>query len=254
MIFSTIDQIVRRGLLESGLPIHYYAELLFHSSTCLRELSFDSLKIINTVHLPINDYGAVDLPVDFVDDVSVCFKSADLLKPIPKKDSINPLRLFDTETDNFISYPNSNQQNANGTQNLFFWGGVGWFWYWNVSDYGEPTGKYYGANGGSSIGYKVIKERRQIQLSGIGKSGGIILMYISDGQSIDNASQIDTQAFQTIRAWQEWKRSPNANNQDSPEARSFDKQKRLLRARMNDLTLTDIKDIIRRNYTAAIKN
>ena len=47
MRLSTLDEITRRGLLEDGLPIHYYFEYLTHGATCLRELSFDTLKIIN---------------------------------------------------------------------------------------------------------------------------------------------------------------------------------------------------------------
>ena len=83
MILSTLDTIVRRGLLEQNLPIHYYFEYLVHSSTCIRELSFDTLKIVNTVSLPVNEYGGVDLPPDFVDDVAVCLPSGIALQPLP---------------------------------------------------------------------------------------------------------------------------------------------------------------------------
>ena len=115
----------------------------------------------------------------------------------------------------------------------------------------------FGAHGGTDSGYKVVKERRQIQMSDdfIDSSGqtSIILMYISNGQSIDNATQIDYMAFQTIRAFQEWKRSPNANNENSPEGRQYLNQKRLLRARLNPLTRTDIINVLRQGYTATIK-
>ena len=86
------------------------------------------------------------------------------------------------------------------------------------------------------------------------EGGAIILQYISDGQSLDSASQIDTRAIQCIRAWQEWKRGINANNPLSPEATYYMKQKKLLRSRLSNLTLIDIKNTIRNNYKAAIKN
>ena len=135
-----------------------------------------------------------------------------------------------------------------------FLGGLGIFWFWNVSDFGEPTGRFFGASGGTSIGYKVIRERRQIQMSIGFERTSIVLQYISNGQSIDSASQIDTQAIQCIRAWQEWKRSANANNDLSPEAISFYNNKKRLRSRLSSLTIVDIKNTLRNGYTGAVKN
>ena len=260
MILSTLDTIVRRGLLEQNLPIHYYFEYLVHSSTCLRELSFDTLKIVNTVQLPVNDYGAVDLPADFVDDVSVGFYGGGTLLKLPHQDSISPLRLHNPTTGQF-THPHipstgiipNNTNNVNSGSDLFL-GGLGLFWFWNVSDFGEPTGRFFGATGGTSIGYKVIKERRQIQMSNGYERQSIVLQYISDGQSIDSASQIDVQAVQTIRAWQEWKFSKNSNNDFSPEGISFWNRKKSLRARLSGMSLVDVKNALRNGYTAAVKN
>lgn len=260
MILTTLDTIVRRGLLEANLPMHYYFEYLVHGSTCLRELSFDTLKIVNTVQLPVNDYGAVDLPDDFVDDVSVGYFGNGVLQPLPHQDFISPLRQWSTTTGQFTQpqiptngvVPN-NYNNVNSGSDLFL-GGLGIFWFWNVSDFGEPTGRFFGATGGTQFGYKVIKERRQIQMSVGYERTSIVLQYISDGQSVDSATQIDTQAIQCIRAWQEWKRSPNANNEYSQEAISFWNRKKNLRARLSGMTLIDVKNVLRNGYTASMKN
>ena len=107
---------------------------------------------------------------------------------------------------------------------------------------------------GTGIGYKVLKERRQIQLSVGFERSSVVLQYISDGQSINNATQIDTQAIQCIRAWQEWKRSGNANNDYSAEAISFYNRKKQLRARLSGLSLVDVKNALRQGFTGAIKN
>lgn len=253
MVLSTIDIIVRRGLLEKGLPIHYYFEYLIHASSCIRELNFDTLKTINTRRLPVNDYGAVDLPDDFVDDVAVCFDSTGTLVKLPHQESIMPLRVHNATTGEFempVRYSNNGGVDYGST----YFGSAGWMWFWNVNDYGEPTGRFFGMGSGTAKGYKVIKERRQIQLTGGFEGGAIILQYISDGQSLDSASQIDTRAIQCIRAWQEWKRGVNAENPLSPEATYYMKQKKLLRSRMSNLTLVDIKNTIRNNYKAVIKN
>ncbi len=250
MLFTTLDKICRRYLLDNGLPIHYYAEALYHSSTCLRELTFDTLKIINTLNLPINPDGSIDLPGDFQDDVMLSFATGATLRPLPHKDTLNPLRVHNTTTGAFESQPSSMYNN----NNYSFFPYVGFSWYWNVSDYGEPTGKLFGAGGGNPYGYKVIKERRQIQLYGVGNDTNAILQYISDGQSIDNASMVDTAAFMTIQNFIAWKSGDNAYNEFSPEGRMYYNTKRKLRSRLSDMTGTDIINIIRSNYMAAIKN
>ena len=99
----------------------------------------------------------------------------------------------------------------------------------------------------------VDKKRRQIQVTGSFTSDEIVLMYISDGQSADNATQIDVRAQAAIDAFIGWKTSMNADIKASPEAATFYNEGRKLRARLNDLTPDDIKSIIRRNYKATAK-
>ncbi len=254
MLLTNLDTLVRRGLLETNRPIHYYAQDLFLSASCIRELSFDSLQIVNAANLPVNSYGAVDLPDDFVDDLGVSLGGqVGALSMLPKQDWINPIRIHDTTSGNFVPYTTTTENEEDDTT---FWGfPAAWGWYyWNVNDIGEPTGRFFGSPGGTQQGYKVIRERRQIQMSAGFEGGNIILLYISDGQSADNASQVDVMAFAVIRAYIEWKRSPNANNENSPEGKGFYNQKRLYRARKNELTLCDLRNVYRNNYRASIKS
>ena len=249
MTLTTVDIIVRRALLEKSMPIHWYAEYLFHACSCLRELTFDTLKIVNTVDLPVNNYMAVDLPSDFVDDVGVAIPVGGVMQNIPKDDSINPLRIHNTSGE-FVPYTN----NINNNEQSFF-GYIPGIWFWNFNSWGEPTGRYFGAPGGARLnGYKVVKERRQIQLTQSFTSPNILLMYISDGQSVDAATQVDTQAFSCIRSYIDWKSSVNAANEASAEGLSFKNQRRILRARLNDLTIVDLRQIIHRSYIATMKN
>jgi hypothetical protein len=251
MVLATMDEIVRRGLLENNLSIHFYSEFLYHGCTCVRELNYDTLQIVNTVNLPTNDYAAADLPDDFDDDIAVCIASADRLLHLPKQESLNPIRIHSTTDGAFVPY--INQDTDNGVPNVFYGFASGYNYYWNVNDYAEFTGRRFGAHGGISQGYKIIRERRQIQMTDNFINSNIILMYISNGQSVNNATQIDYKAFQTIRSYQDWMRSPNKNNENSPEGRKYLNQKRLLKARLNDLTKVDIQNIVRLAYTAGIK-
>ena len=250
MVLTTIDSIIRRYLLEKGLPIHFYAEALFNASTCFRELSIDTLQVVNTKRLPINSYFAVDLPDDFIDDVMVGVPAGQYVQPIPKKRGLTPLRLTDDNGD-YTTYASLGTDAVQYNGN--FIPAIGW--YWNINEFGESVGRYFGASGGAAPNtYSIVKERRQIQLPESFVGTSIILVYISDGQTVDAATQIDTQAFYAIQSWIAWKQSPNAQNLFSPEGRYYLNEKRKLRARTSDLTLNDIKDIIRHNFHASVKN
>lgn len=251
MIFSNIDSICRRTLLERGLPLQFYLEELLHSTACVRELSFDTLQIINTLQLPVNEYNSIDLPGDFVYDLGLSIAWGGRLVPVPKDDSLTPLRYHD-DTGAYVN-PTTDATGLSPQNTFGFGSGIGW--YWNINDYGEPTGRFFGAKGASNInGYKVVTNRRQIQLSQTFTADTAVLSYISDGQRADNATQIDVQATACIQAYSAWKKSPNRDNENSPEGRGFYNQKRLLRARKDDLTKTDIIQILRRSYTASMKN
>lgn len=252
MQLLTVDTVTRRWLLDRSMPIHFYAEGLFHATTCLRELAKDTLKLVNTVNLPVDDTGAVNLPDDFMDDVALAIQAGVELQRIPHKSSLNPIRRHSATTGLFV--PQTNVENEVTVDGGLFFGSTAWAWFWNVNDYGEFTGRYFGASGGTGLGYEVIMQRRQIQLTAGFEGGGIILQYISNGQSIDNATQIDWRAHRAITTYIDWQKSPNATNLMSPEARTYYNERKLLRSSMSDLTVTDIKNVIRSGYTAAVKN
>lgn len=248
MKYTTLDKIVRRNLLAKRLPLHYYVEFLVHASTCLRELTFDTLRVVNTVELTLNDYYAVDLPCDYVDWTKVGIKMGQFVQPITQRDTINRLRNQDSQGD-YTTYTDPATVNSQYP----FWP---WFWmFQNMDDLGENTGRLYGFDTGvASDGFKVIKERRQIQFTESMDCDTIVLEYISDGQTSDNATQIDPYAQACIEAFINWKRSANADIDRSPEARTFYNQRRVLRARMSQVTLWDIRQILYKNYRASIKN
>lgn len=254
MQLANLDSLIKRWLLENNIPIHWYAQGLYHAASCIRELSFDTLQIINTSNLPVDDVGAINLPDDYMDDLGVFIPIGGTLSAIPKQDFLSPLRIHSTTTGQFI--PQTIPVTA-GTDGTFFgFPGIWGSWYWNISDYGEPTGRLFGANGGTAQGYKVVRERRQIQLTDnfIGEGNSVVLQYISNGQSVDNATQIDWYAFATIVAYINWKSTPNANNSFSAEGNEYKRQWKLLRSRKNDLTRVDIINTYRNAYHGAIKS
>lgn len=254
MLLTNIDIIVRKWLLERSIPLHYYFEGLVHAATATQLLAQDTLQIINAANLPVGDYGEVDLPDDFDDDLSVCIPSGQALIPMPKQDWITPLRIHSTTTGAFVPYStDTNESDGIDVPDTALTLTGQWSYYWNVDSYGSGTGRRFGSNGGTLAGYKVVKERRQIQMTEGFIGSSVVLLYVSDGQRADNASQIDTKASQCIRTYIDWQRSPNATNENSPEGRTFYNQKRRLKTLLNPLTKTDLMNIFRSAYSAAAK-
>lgn len=253
-VYANVDMIVRRNLLEKGLPIHYYLEQLTHITGGLRELTKDTLRVINAANLPLNDYNAVDLPSDFDDDVALCIPAGGFLQEIPKSINLNPLRLHSSSTGAFIPYT-SNTNTASPENSLFLGFPLVWSWFWNISSYGEPTGRFFGAQGGARLNtYQVFKERNQIQLPPSFTSQNVILLYIGNGQSMDNATQIDWKAFRCLQTYADWMSSPYREDKDSPPARTFYNENRLLKDVLDPITKTDIVNIYRNAYRGSIKS
>jgi hypothetical protein len=215
-------------------------------------LTFDTLKIINTKLLTVNSYFASDLPSDFNDEVLVGVPAGGRIQPVPQLDTISPIRNVDADF-NYVSYQSTASSSEDASGGFGFIPGAMWFW--NMNEWGEPTGRYFGAGGGAKQnGYQIFRERNQIQLTETFTSPIVVLKYISDGQNIDNATEIDTKAFATINAFIVWKTSPNRDNHFSPEGVAFNKQKRLLRARLNDMDKATLVNILRDSYRATSKS
>ena len=173
---------------------------------------------------------------------------------LPKQDWITPLRIHDTTSGAFVPYgQNLDEENENFVNDISFGFTGRWSFYWNVDAYGGNTGRQFGMTGGTRAGYKVVKERRQIQMTEGFANSNIVLLYISDGQRADNASQIDTKASQAIRTYIDWQCTPSRTNEHSAEAMTFWNQKRRLKTLLNGMTKTDIMNIFRSGYTAAPK-
>lgn len=252
MTFTNLDTITRRTLIERRLPLHWYVEFLVHGASCLRELTFDTLKIINSATLIPNSAGQANLPCDFVDEVCVCITHGQFLSPMVHRDNITPLINY-SQTGQPIPYGGS----SDGLGNVFL--PDGWpinSWFWNIDDFGESLGRMFGTDTTlfNPNGYKIFKERRQVQFTETSTRCSYVLLYISDGQTIDNASQITPMAINALQAWTDWKRSKNAADPKSKEGFGYSNAKRNLRSRLSDIdSLEDIKQIIRANYQDAPK-
>lgn len=249
MRFTTIDKIVRGVLIQKRQPLHYYLEYAKHALDCLRELTFDSLRVVNTTELTINEDGYyADLPCDYVDWTKIGVKIGQFVQPITERDSINRLHNYNSQGE-IINYGDPSR----AILDFPFW--PGYWMFQNIDDLGENIGRLYGYNTGiSNSSFKIIPERGQIQFTESIETNIIVLEYISDGQTSDNATQVDPYAESCIESYISWKTSPNGDIDRSPEARTYVNARRIFRARKDELTLVQIRQILYANYKMSQKN
>lgn len=253
MKLRTVDGIVRSALLQRGFSIHWYLQALKYSCDCLRELTFDSLKNVNTIVLPVNSTGAADLPCDFVDWVKIGTRVGQYVAPLVAKEGINRLQNLNA-SGNPIVYGQLTDSTDVDTDGLLISTDI------LVSDYSDgytPYFHWFGFNAGNlQDGFKVIRERSQIQLDEQAEMSSIVLEYISDGSSSDNATKVHPYAQKTIEAYIFWQFKEYGRFGEGERQRAqneFSSQRTTLRRRLNDMSADDYKRIARRSYVATIK-
>lgn len=257
MKFYTVDTIVRNTLLRRGYPLHYYLSALVYAKDALRQLHLDDLRWINTELCDVITPGNyVTLPCDFVDAIRVGLRVGQMIKPLVQSNSINRLHAYDSAGD-ITTYTNINEDDPENTLIYTYPNGL----YWGttvINDYGEDIGRMYGLGAGAEWDtYTVLPERNQIQLNESIVVNKIIVEYISDGMCGDAASQVDVNAQDAIEAYIFWQFRLNSGSASLGEIdmyhKEYNKQRVILRARKNNLTINDLKRIVQRNYFNAPK-
>lgn len=250
MIWTSIDKIVRRTLLAKRLPIHYYVEFLVHATSCLRELTMDTLKVINTVELPLDTASNIYLPDDCLDWVAIGQRIGQRVRPVAQTNNITQL----TNSNSAGATVPFGQSESAAIDAFSTWPAA--FYWTNVDEFGEYLGRAYGydTESASPNGFKFFREEGRIQFTETFTGGTAMIDYISDGQNLDNATRVNPYAHATIEAYINWKRSLNADNDQSPEARTFKHERKRLKARISGITIADIKRAVQSGYRLSIKN
>jgi len=256
MVYSSLDSIVRKILLKQRKSLHWYIDYIVAAAEVLKELTIDDLLVINTKLIATNSYNAIELPDDYLDFCKVGVQVGQMVKPLVPTDKINRLIKRDSSF-NPIKYTDSGDQ----SDETLYYGIVAPFYYNTITynEYGENTGRLFGYGAGvENDTFKVVKERGQIQINENLVTDFVLLEYISDGQSVDAATKIDANAESTITAYIEWQAKENSRTfGDGEKERArllYIGQRKILRARLSDVTIPKLKRIVQRNTIGAPKN
>lgn len=253
MTTYTLDNITRNALADRGYTMHWYLQFLTYAIDALRQLNMDVLQNVKSVRLPVNSYKAAALPVDYVDYIRVGNEVGQYINPFgEKRDSFNRLNKFDSQG-NKASYGDIEAQNGILPNN---WEG---FWYTNyINDKGEHLGRIFNNFNGFRDSFAIIRERSEIQLDTSYTGKEIVMDYISTGLTVDASNNIHPYAIDAIKAYIFWKMKEHGRQYGSGE-RAYAKdeyynQLRVLRARMNNIDINDIRRSLAKGYGPTIKN
>ena len=242
---TTLHKIVTGMLLKKRLPIHFYIEFLTYCAAGLRELQFDTMGNIQTLKLPINSYGAVTVPCGMLDIIKLGIPNGQYVRPLASRIGMNRLNNYD-DNGTIIPYDADN----------FFTGFCNGYAVHHNENW-ENTGRFYGNRGNGVNTFIWVKERNEIQINIAIQATEVILEFITDGSECDNATKVNAYAIATLEAYANWQETENKRGasefEKSQDRKKFDHEHGLLRARLNPLTVADIKYIWNRNNHGSIK-
>lgn len=239
MTYTTLHKIVTGLLSQRKYPIHFYADFLIYGVRVLEELHLDVLHNARVVKLDVNDFGEATLPIDFLDEISVSVEAGQSIRPMVHR-RLNPLM----NTVNGIQEPYSVEVGFYGMGDAAL-----------INDLGELTGRFYGLRSIPAESYSINKTRNIIQVDARSGKGSIYLNYISDGSEVDNATQINPYAKATIEDGILWKYASHKRGTSPGEVRGLEivylRRRKVLKARLNSLTINDIKSSFYQNSTGS---
>lgn len=261
MKLITLDYIVRSYLLERGRSLHYYVEALQHAIDCVRELNFDSIRNIKPVMLTINSYNSVDLPCDYIDYAKVGVPVGQYIYPLVERNSMNRLVNYNTNGQP-IPYPTLEEQYGSGSWGFPLWNDGYGYYYWynnNINSHGEFYEGMFNHVPSYHDSFIVLTERNQIQVDNCFSQNTLYLEYITDGLDCCSGSTMITEyAYSCIKDYIYWKTL--AFKKNTPAVKVMDAENnfynslRILRGRVQPLTIEIVKMALRRNYTPTMKS
>lgn len=251
MKWYKLDTIIRQALADRGYPVHFYLQFLNYGVSALRELNFDVVGQIKSVRLPVNSYKAATLPCDYVDYIRVGNELGQYIDPWGEKSSFNRLNKFDS-SGNKVPYDDVESQNYYLPANY-----DGLFYTAFANQYGELTGRIFNGQPAFRHSFQIVPERGEIQLDVSYKGAEILMDYISDGTSIDASNAVHPYATETIKAYIIWKMKEHGRQYNMGERQmakeEYYNQLRILRARMNNIDVNDIRRSLAIGYGPTIK-
>lgn len=246
MVTITLDEVIRKTLHKADLPLHYYIKYLVIAKDGLRELNFSILPCEKTEELALDSNKEATLPVDFVGEVAVYRLDGDKLVELPHNHLISSF-------DNTEPYEVTDAVLSSGDVHALY-----------ADEFRSDLGRQFGQVYPRVNGYRIITELNKIRLDNSSDLEKVYLKYVTMPQLVSNKTLIHPFIEPAIVAYINWKVSEYGlasgkigiryQMADSASRRQeFYNQRRLAKANLSRVNITDILTSFRQYHNQAIK-
>ena len=232
----TLDEVIRKTLSKTGLPLHYYVKYYVFAIDGLRELQFSILPCEKTSELTLNDRKEAELPADYVAEVGVYKAEGDKLIELPHNhlvssfDSVDPLP---------------------EVESTYQTGGPGMIY---MDEFRTGLGRQFGEVYPANNGYRIIPELNIIRVDNNSELTKVYLKYVSLPEKVNSKTLIHPYIEPAIVAYVNWQVSMYSRLNDQVVKRQeYYNQRRLAKAAFNKINISDIVSSFRKFHHQAIK-
>jgi hypothetical protein len=236
MVTITLDEVIRKTLNKASLPLHYYIKYLLFAREGLKEMQFSILPSEKTTELALDADHNATLPIDFVGEVGVYKSSGDKLIQLPHNHLISSFN-------NTTPFPEEDAVTLTS--------GVGVSY---IDEFSSDSGRQFGEVYPRVDGYRIIPELNKIRVDNITELDKIYLKYVTMPQKTTNKSLIHPYIEPALVAYIVWQVASYANDRNMLVKRAeYYNQRRLAKANLNKINITDILSSFRIYHNQAIK-
>jgi hypothetical protein len=257
----SLSKIVKNLIIKRSYPVHYYIRLLVFAKDALRELSFD-LPILPARYRCLSvdtETSTAELPNDFVDKIRVSARVGQYIVPLVEDTNLQTIPNYNSDFQvqpysEGVQVPDAQATSGYGYYNSSSGYAAPYSWLVNWNSWGENIGRRFGGVTGYSDTYKINKLDNNIKINENLDIQEIVLEYISNGMDADSATHIDAYAQMAIEKFCMWQFKEHNRTYSEGEAqvalRDYQQELAVLRARLNPMTLDELKRIVDRSRSA----
>lgn len=234
MVTITLDEVIRKTLSKSSLPLHYYIKYLVIARDGLKEMHFSILPSEKTAELTLSANYEVTIPEDYVAEIGLYKSDDDKLIQLPHNHLISSFN-------NLTPFDKPDESTGEGLP-LY------------SDEFNDNIGHQFGAIYPRTDGYRIIPELNKIRIDNTTELTKVYLKYVTMPQKISNKSLIHPYIEPALVSYINWQVALYTNDRSVMMKRSeFYNQRRLAKANLNRINITDILSSFRIYHNQAIK-
>lgn len=236
MVTVTLDEVIRKTLSKTGLPLHYYIKYLIIARDGLKELNFAILPSATTSKLTLDSKKEATLPNDFVGEVALYKAEGDKMIELPHNgviSSYNSATAFDVVP------------SVSSTGSIFPL---------YADQFRSDVGRQFGQVFPRVDGYRIIPELNKIRVDNTTDLTEIYIKYVTLPQLVNNKTLIHPFIEPAIVAYINWQVAHYAGSNDMMVKKNeYYNQRRLAKSNLNRINITDILSSFRTYHNQTVK-